>query len=228
MTPDLPTVEIAIVKQTNIFRRQNALNAVRRNRLLDLAARRFAQYLARTGKFSHTADGRKPAERISATGYEYCRISENLALRGDSRGFKARVLAKSSVEGWKKSPGHRRNMMEPSVTEIGVGVAKAPGKHQYLSVQLFGRPRALRYTFEIRNTTQQRVGYSFAGRQRTVPARVVLKTTACEPGKLQFSRSVGLAAQPNRAARFTTGRGDRFILSVRNGKIVVSRRRGRD
>ena len=220
--PDLPTVEIAIVKETNIFRRQNGLNPVRRYRLLDLAARRFAQYLARTGKFSHTADGRKPAQRIAAAGYKYCRISENLALRGNSRGFQAAELATSAVEGWKNSPGHRRNMMHPTVTEIGVGVAKVPGRHRYLSVQLFGRPVTLRYTFEIRNTTGQRVGYNFAGRKRTLPANSRIEMTTCEPGRLKFSSSVSLAGRLQRAPQFITGRGDRFTLSVLGGRIVVS------
>ncbi|MFT5508369.1 MAG: hypothetical protein ACI89J_001444, partial [Hyphomicrobiaceae bacterium] len=63
MTPDLPNVEIAIIEMTNGFRRQNKLSELKRNRTLDQAARAFASYLARTGKFSHTADGRRPADR---------------------------------------------------------------------------------------------------------------------------------------------------------------------
>ena len=73
MTPDLPAVEVAIVAETNVFRRQLKLKQLKRNSKLDLAARNFAKYLARTGKFSHTADGRRPADRIAATGYRYCR-----------------------------------------------------------------------------------------------------------------------------------------------------------
>lgn len=223
MTPDLPAVEVAIVKETNDFRRQQNLNPVKRNRQLDLAARRFARYLAKTGKFSHTADGRQPSERIASAGYEYCRVAENLAMRSDSRGFQSQQLARLAVEGWKKSPGHRRNMMLRTVTEIGVGVARADNEHRYLSVQLFGRPKALQYKFEVRNETGQRINYTFDGRNKNVPARAYVQITVCAPGQLSFPKHVSPANQPDRPAHFTTSAGDRFVISIQNQGLIVSR-----
>lgn len=35
--------------------------------------------MAKTGKYGHAADGRKPAERAAAHGYEYCIVRENIA-----------------------------------------------------------------------------------------------------------------------------------------------------
>jgi len=224
MTPDLPVVEVAIVKKTNAFRRQQKLGVLKRNATLDRAARRFAKYLAQTGKFSHTADGQKPAERIAAAGYKYCRVAENLALHLDSRGFKARRLAELALNGWKNSPGHRRNMMLPTVTEIGVGVAKAAGEHRYLSVQLFARPQALRYKFEIRNETRQNVSYIFENRSRNVPGRAYIEMSVCDPGTLKFLPPVKPESAQNTQAQFKTSAGDQFVISVRNRQMVVSHR----
>ena len=139
--PDLPQTEIAILEMTNAFRTESKLGAVKPNAALTAAARAFAEYLARTGQFAHEADGRQPAQRAEASGYRYCLISENLAMNLDSRGFEARALAREAVEGWKNSPGHRANMLRPTVTEIGVAVARAPDRDpKFISVQVFGRP----------------------------------------------------------------------------------------
>jgi uncharacterized protein YkwD len=57
---DLSQVERLIVEKTNQFRKEHGLGRLRRNQELAKAARSFADYLARTGKFSHTADGKQP------------------------------------------------------------------------------------------------------------------------------------------------------------------------
>src|ERR1051325_11059326 len=104
--PDLPQTEIAIVEMTNAFRKDNKLGALKPNPALTAAARAFADYLGKSGKFGHEADGRRPAERVVAQGYRYCTVAENLALNLDSLGFETRQLARDAVEGWKGSPGH--------------------------------------------------------------------------------------------------------------------------
>ncbi|MFY0613529.1 MAG: CAP domain-containing protein [Hyphomicrobiaceae bacterium] len=222
MTPDLPNVEIAIIEMTNDFRRQSRLSELKRNRTLDQAARKFASYLARTGKFSHTADGRRPADRTKAVGYRHCRIAENLALNVDSRGFRARQLARGAVEGWKNSPPHRKAMVDPFVTEIGVGVIKATKEHRYLSVQLFGRPKALQYRFTIRNMAAKRVGYSQSGRHHELPPRTEVQHTECNPASLRFERVRQANRQRSGRAEFATRDGDLFVVRAsRTGNLVV-------
>ena len=125
LTPDIPKVEMAIVEMTNAYRAKKSLAAVTVNPQLTNAARAYAQYLARTDKFSHEADGRQVSDRAKTAGYSYCSIAENLALNQDSRGFETRQLALQMVEGWLNSPGHLKNIVAPHATEIGVGVAKA-------------------------------------------------------------------------------------------------------
>ncbi len=159
--PDLARTEVAIVAQTNAFRREERLAPVVRNAALDQAARLFAAYLAKTGRFAHEADGRQPADRVKASGYQYCTVAENLALNLDSRGFTAEKLSGEAIEGWKNSPGHRKNILLPDVTEIGVGVARAPDADpKFLSVQLFGRPSSLTFEFRVANRSGSAITYT--------------------------------------------------------------------
>jgi len=225
VTPDVPQVEAAIVEMTNQFRRENRLTALRRNKTLDQAARAFARYLARTGKFSHTADGRRPADRTLEAGYKHCRVSENLALNVDSRGFGSRQLSRAAIEGWKRSPPHRKAMLDPYVIEMGTGVAKAAREHRYLSVQLFGRPRALQYKFVIRNTAGRKVTYSHTGRKHQLPPRTEVQHTECNPAQLSFRRVMPARSVRGSRAKFATRDGDVFVVRAdARGRLVVDHR----
>jgi uncharacterized protein YkwD len=221
LTPDLPKVEVAVVEMTNAFRRENRLGELKRNLTLDRAAREFAGYLARTGKFSHTADDRRPADRTLAAGYKHCRIAENLALNIDSRGFRISQLASSAILGWKNSPPHRKAMMDPYVTDIGVGIAKSATEHRYLSVQLFGRPRDLQYQFTIRNVGAEKVRYLHTGKQHQLPPRTEVRHMECNPAQLRFEQ-LAPASHRRGPAEFAPRNGDLFVVRPnRSGKLVV-------
>lgn len=139
--PDPPQAEIAIVQMTNAFRREQKLGVLAPSKKLSAAARAYAAYLARTGTLSHSADGRSMDTRVRAQGYRFCWLAENLSFRRDAKGFATKALAGTVVTGWRNSPGHRANMASSQVTEIGVGVARAPEPTPtYYSVQLMGRP----------------------------------------------------------------------------------------
>jgi uncharacterized protein YegP (UPF0339 family) len=220
--PDIAKVEVAIVELTNTFRRENRLGEVRPNIRLTETARAYAAFLARTGAFSHSADGRSPADRIKTGGYQFCLVAENLSLNLDSRGFETRQLATDAVEGWKRSPGHRRNMLAEHVTEIGVGVARASDKEQYLSVQVFGRPDSLKYTFVIRNQSQSIVAYAIDDAGTEVRAGYEVRHTACKPTNVTFTeRRINGTAKPMKS-RYETRAGDIFTLRGQpNGDIDV-------
>ena len=162
------------------------------------------EYLAKTGKFAHEADGRQPAQRAEAQGYRYCLVAENLAMNLDSRGFETRALARDAVEGWKNSPGHRANMLQPTVTEIGVAVARAPDRDpKFISVQLFGRPEALKVEFRIENRAGAEVRYALGEETHTLPARAIVTHTSCDPEQLTFEQSRRRAARDLRRATGT-------------------------
>jgi hypothetical protein len=211
--PDVPQVEIAIVEMTNAFRRENNLTDVRTNPTLTKAARDYAAFLARSGAFSHTADGREPAERAESAGYTYCMVAENLALNLDSRGFESLALAGQAIEGWKASPGHRKNMLTPHVVEIGVGVVRVPDKDpKFISVQLFGRPKSLSYRFKISNVSTATVTYSFGGETHALEPRYTVTHSACVPGEVAFSPPAGTRTDAALRARYLARDGQLFTL----------------
>jgi Cysteine-rich secretory protein family len=185
--PDLPQTEAVIIEMTNAFRAENQLAGVARNEALRIAAQAFADYLARTGTFAHTADGRQPSDRAQVAGYRYCMVAENLALNQSNRGFEARDLATRMIEGWKNSPPHRASMLQPLVTEIGVGIAQAPeGEPKFLTVQLFGRPNSFKYEIQIENRSGAPVPYTLGNKRNNVPDLTQVRHTACVPQELIF------------------------------------------
>jgi hypothetical protein len=223
--PDIAKTELAIVERTNVFRMEQGLGPLRRNPALDRAARSFAQYLAKSGRFAHEADGRTPAERTRASGYGYCNVAENLALNLRSRGFTVEQLAHDTMEGWKASPGHRRNLMLTGVTEIGVGIARAPtGDPKFLSVQLLARPDSLSYAFTITNKATRPVAYTFAGKDRDIAPRTMVTYKACEPGKLTFKRAgSGWFGSQRLSAEFTVAGTSAFVIQDgADGTIAIS------
>lgn len=190
--PDLPRTEIAIIELTNAFRRSERLGLVKSSPELTATARAFAQYLARTGKFAHEADGRQPADRAKAHGYLFCMVAENLAQFLDSRGFTHQSLASQMMDGWKASPGHRKNLVAEHVTDIGVGLARVPDKNpKYVSVQLFGRPAHLKTEFVIENAAGTAVTYSIAGQGHSIGPRYRVTHTSCGPSPITFERAGG-------------------------------------
>ncbi len=221
---DVPIAEVAIVEMTNAFRQDNGLSQVRSNKLLAAAARRYAKKLAATGEFSHTVGGTDLAGRVTKAGYTYCQIAENLALLYDSRGFEARDYARRTVEGWEESPGHRKNMLTPNVTEIGVAIVRAPARDpKYIAVQLFGRPMALKYEFKIKNTSRTTVPYDFGGKSHSIEPRYTITHTACEPGAIIFKTG----GKSKRTSRYQARNGQVFTISPAKGggaKIQVSQR----
>jgi Cysteine-rich secretory protein family len=213
--PDLSQTEIAIVEMTNAFRKERRLGEVKPNAALAAAARALADYVAKTGTFAHEADGRSPAERAEAEGYHYCLISENLAMNLDSRGFESRALAREAVEGWKNSPGHRANMLQPTITETGVAVARAPSRDpKFISVQMFGRPETFKVEFLIENRAPASIRYTLGEETHTLPLRSIVTHTSCDPHQLTFD-------QAGRAQHFEPHNGDRFVVRARGEAIVV-------
>lgn len=211
---DIAKAEIAIVELTNAFRRDNGAAEVRREPRLDAAARQYGEFLARSGLFSHEADGRRPVDRIAAVGYGACASAENLASLQRANGFETRELAVRMVEGWKASPGHRKNMLMDVATETGVAVVKVRSAQKYLSVQLFGRPVTLEYAFKVRNEGGRPVSYQFGGERFAVAPRETITHTSCTPADVTFA--AGALGDNSATARFPARAG--LVLRLVAGK----------
>jgi uncharacterized protein YkwD len=184
--PDLPAVEAQIARQTNEFRVANGIAKVDPDAALQRAARYFADYMARTDRYGHTADGAEPSERAKARGYDYCHIAENIAYSYSSAPVSTEELARQAVEGWKQSPGHRRNMLLPAVTDIGIAVARSPRSGRYYSVQMFGRPLSRALEFRVTNGTRRVVEYRVGSKAWSLGAGEGRIHTVCAPEEVSF------------------------------------------
>lgn len=213
LVPDLPKVEQHIVEMTNQVRREQKLSTLKLNAMLIKAARAYAGTLAQSGEFSHTADGRNPGERAENAGYKFCAIAENLAMDRNSKGFATGDLAIQAIAGWMNSPPHRANIMMSSATEIGVGVARAPGPvPKFISVELFGRPAADSVKFEIVNSSRAGVSYTFEGKTHDLKPRVSVVQSSCTPGELVFSTPGGFFSSASEIARLPAQDGKLYTL----------------
>jgi uncharacterized protein YkwD len=106
------------------------------------AAQSFAEFLARTDRLDHDADGADPGQRMHGAGYAWCRYAENIAYEFDSRGFDGDALARALVTDWLDSAGHRRNLMDARMRDTGVGIAQSASTKRWYGVQVFGAPCA--------------------------------------------------------------------------------------
>lgn len=134
ISPSSP-VDQAIVDLTNQERIRQGLATLRMEERLSQAARLHAEQLVRAGHLDHVlpdAQYPRPEDRLAAAGYPWQAYGENLAF-----GYPD---ARSAVDGWMNSPGHRANIVGTAFTEIGAGHARdANGRIYY--AQVFGRPR---------------------------------------------------------------------------------------
>lgn len=188
--PDLQAVEGLVIEGTNGFRREQGLKALAANASLQRAARYFADYMARTDRYGHKADGAEPAERATRHGYEWCQVSENISYQYTSATFATKELAGRYVEGWKRSPGHRKNMVDRDDVHMAVAVARGRETGRYYAVQMFGRPRSLSIEFHVTNRTRERVGYRLGDRSYSLDPRSTRVHQQCASEDLTLRSAV--------------------------------------
>lgn len=103
----------------NEERRLQGLQPLEPDLLLVSAAWAHAEDLARTGRISHEgSDGSTPGQRVTAAGYVWTSVGENVAA--------GRTSPEEVVAEWTKSEPHRRNLLNPGFTSAGVATVDAP------------------------------------------------------------------------------------------------------
>ena len=205
-TPFTQDVEARVVALTNELRKQQGLPAVQPEARLIDAGRYFAGYIAKTDKLDHDADGSSPPERAKKRGYNHCIIAENLAFEYDSAGFSPERLARNFVQGWSESATHRANMLEPEITQIGVGVAPGPKSGEYYAVQVLGRPLSQIVKFRVTNRTAATIRYEYRKRAVTLGPKQARAHESCVGGELKVD-----SAQPQSTA-VRPKNGDRLAI----------------
>jgi uncharacterized protein YkwD len=220
---DLAATVQRIVQETNRFRQEMGREPVAPNRALMQTAADFASFMAKTNKYGHTADGNQPNDRAAKHGYEYCVIAENIAYAFNSRGFTTEELASNFVEGWKHSPPHRKNMLDPDVIETGVGVAQSPETGYYYAVQMFGRPKSKAITFRIANESGTTVEYRIGDRTFPLPPDYVRTHTSCRRVDLRFDGTNQKPQSDANAQLLHPADGDRYVVFNQNGEIRIKK-----
>ncbi len=129
LTPGFPLVGLAqgelpapspaqeVIYLTNLEREKAGLPPLKENPLLAQAAQAHAEAMAAGDFFDHSNPhtGTTPADRITAAGYHWSVVAENI---GSGAASPAEVM-----QNWMGSSGHRANILNPRVREIGVGYA---------------------------------------------------------------------------------------------------------
>lgn len=134
-TPASGNVAADVITYTNEARARNGLRPLTTSAKLMDAARLHAQQMARYQQAEHTISGAQyptVQSRIQAVGYVYSSIAENVAWNQQS--------ARDVVNAWMRSPGHRANILDPTLTQIGAAIARSSKGEPYW-IQVFGTPR---------------------------------------------------------------------------------------
>jgi uncharacterized protein YkwD len=208
-----------ILARTNRFREGQDLEPVESSDELTQTARYFAGYMARAGKFSHTADGQTPSERVRQHGYEYCLVSENIAFVSGAAPRSMDEVTIKMVEGWMLSPEHRANMLDPAVTEMGTTIARSPKSGTYFGVQMFGRPKSLTIHVTIENQSKAQVTYTIGPRPYELPAGAYRTHYECLPNTLGFQLPATAKTQRH---SFRLQDGDHFYITGADNNLRIS------
>jgi uncharacterized protein YkwD len=131
----LDEVRRGILDAVNAARREKRLRPLVLEPRLAVAAQRHAEAMRDRGFYSHdTPEGLTARDRILAAGYPARVVGENIA--------EGQFTVAEVMNGWLNSPAHRRNILEPSFTQLGVGLAigRFDARYRLVWVQDFGAP----------------------------------------------------------------------------------------
>ncbi len=126
--PAASGTEAAVLELVNQARAEAGCGAVSADPALAAVARAHSADMRDRGYFSHdTPEGLSPFDRAEAAGLTHAR-AENIAY--------GQRDAAAVMDSWMNSPGHRANILNCSLSTLGVGVAEGPGGPWW--TQLFG------------------------------------------------------------------------------------------
>jgi len=130
--PISKVTKFELINMVNAERRANGLQSLQENPALSRAAEKHAEDMWKNHYFGHTTlDGNTYVDRISAAGYlippagacectipcncePFYTMGENIA--------KGQMTAEQVFDDWMNSPSHRRNILQPEFSEIGIGL----------------------------------------------------------------------------------------------------------
>lgn len=109
-----PGFEQQVISLTNQHRTAHGCGALAGNAALTNAARKHSNEMAANNTMTHYgANGSDAGDRIAQAGYVATRWAENVAY--------GQTTPREVVDSWMASPGHRVNILDCRLAEIGVG-----------------------------------------------------------------------------------------------------------
>lgn len=129
---DVKSQENEVIRLVNVERTRAGLQALTQNWQLSRVARYKSQDMIDKGYFAHNSPTYgSPFKMMESFGLKYSAAGENIAMGQQS--------PSQVMNAWMNSPGHRNNIMSPSFTQIGVGLAKDRNGRMYWT-QMFIKP----------------------------------------------------------------------------------------
>ncbi|NLI58910.1 MAG: SafA/ExsA family spore coat assembly protein [Clostridium sp.] len=129
---DIKALENEVIKLVNSERAKNGLPALKANWQVSRVARYKSQDMIDKNYFSHTSPTYgSPFRMLETFGVSFSAAGENIAM--------GQRTPSEVMNAWMGSPGHRNNILSPSFTEIGVGLAKSANGRYYWT-QMFIKP----------------------------------------------------------------------------------------
>ena len=133
---DLARQRSALLAAVNAARRAAGRAPLAADPRLDAAAQAHAEDMLARSYYAHQGlDGSTPRSRVESAGFAAASVAENIAAR--------HLSADAAMAGWMASSEHRRNILNPGLTNLGAGVAVGAYEHRYqvLWVLDLARPR---------------------------------------------------------------------------------------
>ncbi|WP_079528856.1 CAP domain-containing protein [Halobacillus hunanensis] len=110
-----------VVQLTNQARKKNGLKPLKINSELSKVAKKKSTDMAKNNYFAHISPTYgSPIQMLKQFGIEFNYAAENIAV--------GQKTPDEVVQDWLDSPGHRKNIMNEQVTQIGVGYTEE-GQH---------------------------------------------------------------------------------------------------
>lgn len=111
-----PEFAKAIINQ---YRKEKGLKPLRLNAELTKAAKAHSRDLAKWDRISHYgSDGSNPWDRVKRSGYKARLAAENVGT--------GQISFKEVMAGWKKSPGHNKNLLLADAEHMGIALVNDP------------------------------------------------------------------------------------------------------
>jgi uncharacterized protein YkwD len=128
-------VTTQVVTLTNAERAKAGCGPLAVNATLTAVAQAHSQDMATKNYFDHNSqDGRTPFDRMTAAGYRYSTAAENIAA--------GQRTPQDVMTAWMNSAGHRANILNCALKQIGVGYATgSSSQYGVYWTQDFGTPR---------------------------------------------------------------------------------------